>query len=268
MIPRFTNIAVAIDDSDDAVAVRAIVANALQQANKRLALEKFAKQSEPIKADRDALVALATKLVVIRTRAEQNAISDQLAAAEQAQAELAAAIDLRITDNDARNNIATRSSVRKILHRMAADFTADETLIAFAAGQAKTAKGQDTHGVLALTTHCLYYHGALLQHSVRETLLLENVDSIQHSSGLLVGTVTATAPSTTLTVSAMNKVLAAQFVEEARSQIKARQTALIDEPSSVPSLADELAKLAALRDSGVLTEDEFQEQKRRLLMSQ
>ena len=36
-------------------------------------------------------------------------------------------------------------------------------------------------------------------------------------------------------------------------------------PAVAPSAADELAKLAALRDKGVLTEDEFAGQKRRLL---
>lgn len=37
--------------------------------------------------------------------------------------------------------------------------------------------------------------------------------------------------------------------------------------SSGPSVADELAKLAALRSSGVLTDEEFQQQKARLLGS-
>lgn len=36
-------------------------------------------------------------------------------------------------------------------------------------------------------------------------------------------------------------------------------------PSSMPSVADELRKLAQLRDEGVLTEQEFQQQKARLL---
>lgn len=36
-------------------------------------------------------------------------------------------------------------------------------------------------------------------------------------------------------------------------------------PSSVPSVSDELRKLAQLRDDGVLTEQEFQQQKARLL---
>jgi len=36
-------------------------------------------------------------------------------------------------------------------------------------------------------------------------------------------------------------------------------------PAATPSLADELGKLAALRDSGALTEDEFAAQKARLL---
>jgi hypothetical protein len=36
-------------------------------------------------------------------------------------------------------------------------------------------------------------------------------------------------------------------------------------PGSAPSMADELAKLDRLRDEGVLSEDEFQAQKARLL---
>jgi hypothetical protein len=38
-----------------------------------------------------------------------------------------------------------------------------------------------------------------------------------------------------------------------------------EEPAGPGSVADELAKLAALRDSGVLSEDEFAAQKARLL---
>lgn len=38
-----------------------------------------------------------------------------------------------------------------------------------------------------------------------------------------------------------------------------------DAPKPKPSVADELSKLAALKDSGALSEDEFAAQKRRLL---
>jgi hypothetical protein len=52
---------------------------------------------------------------------------------------------------------------------------------------------------------------------------------------------------------------------------RARQLASTSRPTTpeptqaVGSVADELAKLAALRDSGVLTEDEFEAQKAKLL---
>jgi hypothetical protein len=45
----------------------------------------------------------------------------------------------------------------------------------------------------------------------------------------------------------------------------AKQTVVIQPPSSPASVADELHKLQQLRQQGVLTADEFEEQKRRLL---
>ena len=55
-----------------------------------------------------------------------------------------------------------------------------------------------------------------------------------------------------------------------RSHIEAYLSARLAPPSAAPAapapdLADQLARLAALRDQGVLSEDEFSEQKSRLL---
>ena len=48
------------------------------------------------------------------------------------------------------------------------------------------------------------------------------------------------------------------------SQMNQNQPVVVNGPTSI-SVADELQKLAALRDSGVVTEEEFQQQKNRLL---
>ena len=51
----------------------------------------------------------------------------------------------------------------------------------------------------------------------------------------------------------------------AEKRQKEQMDALLADRAVQPSAFDELAKLAALRDRGVVTEEEFQEQKKKLL---
>ena len=80
------------------------------------------------------------------------------------------------------------------------------------------------------------------------------------------------SPPTERSMKAMHKIVTAgQAVLDATAALHVTSEApkqLQDQPrptASASSIADELAKLAALRDSGVLTEDEFQTAKSRLL---
>jgi hypothetical protein len=64
----------------------------------------------------------------------------------------------------------------------------------------------------------------------------------------------------------MRQQAAAQALAAARgAQQAAPQQATTQQPAGTVGVAEELTKLAALRDSGVLTEEEFAAQKARLL---
>ncbi len=64
---------------------------------------------------------------------------------------------------------------------------------------------------------------------------------------------------------ARGKSMQERTMEEAAAREKASRAYIQDVAASAPSSADELAKLAALRDQGVLTQEEFDAQKAALL---
>jgi hypothetical protein len=60
-------------------------------------------------------------------------------------------------------------------------------------------------------------------------------------------------------------VIRSMMLEELQSFASSPPTRGLSDPAPRAPIADELAKLAELRDKGVLTEDEFKAQKARLL---
>jgi hypothetical protein len=87
--------------------------------------------------------------------------------------------------------------------------------------------------------------------------------TVDHSKGLTWSWVGLTAAGSTARIS-VPKADVDRLVKSIRDRLAIGQAAMTA-PSASPSTADEIRQLAALRDEGLLTADEFEQKKTRLL---
>ena len=97
---------------------------------------------------------------------------------------------------------------------------------------------------------------------------LEKINSIEHKIGMIFGKITIRDAATEITIDNLQKAAVAPFIETVNSAIEALKNSTNAPPpagNEPVDVASQLGKLADLRDKGVLTEEEFQGQKKKLL---
>lgn len=97
-----------------------------------------------------------------------------------------------------------------------------------------------------------------------EDFPLDKISSIQYETGLLLGSIKVHTSGNLAKIENIEKASArsfAEFVRDKLSQPKDTPTTVISEPN----VLDQLEKLAKLKENGILSEDEFAEQKKKLL---
>jgi len=108
-----------------------------------------------------------------------------------------------------------------------------------------------------------------------EDFPLDKISSLQYSTGMLLGEITAFTSGNKAIIKNVDKSQTRTFAEGVRARIESRsvaakapgpQPAPQETPSSgAGALTDELAKLGALKTQGLLSEDEFAAAKRKIL---
>lgn len=176
----------------------------------------------------------------------------------------------RITDErHRRTNVKLSGADRKRLVEVLGMLDPDEVIRWYCTGQQlkrRNSEGKETIGVLVATHRRLIYNGRLMLVRETEFFLLDTIDSISQTSGVALGGLTLTGPGFTFTVERMSKTEAALAAERMRAVLaEHRSRVLPPQPGVAVAVADELRKLAELRDEGVLSREEFDEQKTRLL---
>ena len=97
---------------------------------------------------------------------------------------------------------------------------------------------------------------------------LDSVGSVNYETKMLGGNITVTASGTDKHIGKMKKNDVkdiANLISEASAQMKSKMRAPAAAASAPVSVIDELKKLSELKESGILTEEEFNEQKTKLL---
>lgn len=125
-------------------------------------------------------------------------------------------------------------------------------------------------GLLTLTTNRLIFLKDGWTKKIVEDFPLSKITSVQWVSGLLLGQIVIYSAGTKSLFTNVEKNAGKAITSRLRDLLA---SAGLDEPSQKPKLdgnsgsgvADELKKLAELRDSGILTDDEFTAEKARLL---
>ena len=97
---------------------------------------------------------------------------------------------------------------------------------------------------------------------------LEKINSIEHKIGMLFGKITIWDGASQITIDNVNNKSVPPFLEAVNTAIEAlknKANAPAPAGNEQVDVASQLGKLADLRDKGVLTEEEFQGQKKKLL---
>lgn len=125
-------------------------------------------------------------------------------------------------------------------------------------------------GLLALTDRRLLFivDGAFNKSS--EDFPLSKVSSVGWNSGMALGTITIFASGNKAEIKNVHKGNGKEFVDLVRPRLadkpEAGATPAAPQQQAAPvDLADQLMKLAALRDQGILSDEEFAAQKAKLL---
>ncbi|VXC12214.1 Short C-terminal domain-containing protein [Flavobacterium sp. 9R] len=98
-----------------------------------------------------------------------------------------------------------------------------------------------------------------------EDFPLDKISSIQYETGLLLGSIKIFTTGNVAKIDNVEKSSAKSFSEFVRDKLSQPKEVITSTIISEPSILDQLEKLAKLKESGILTEDEFFEQKKKLL---
>jgi hypothetical protein len=145
------------------------------------------------------------------------------------------------------------------------DLDPEETVLRLASGLLQGGTLQQ-NGLLVLTDRRLLFIRSGIIHSHQVSVPLDTVTAVSVSKGLLKSTLKTTGPQSNLVVNGVDKADAEAFASELRTILANRAHGMVLPPSSsVGHVADEIERLAALRDRGILTNAEFAAQKSKLL---
>jgi len=119
------------------------------------------------------------------------------------------------------------------------------------------------NGVMLATNKRLFFYAKKLTGYETESFPYSNISSFEASKGMMGHSMSFFASGNEVKIKWVNDGDIDGFINHLRDNIGKKESAATTENNT--SVADELKKLADLRDSGVLTEEEFQEQKSKIL---
>jgi hypothetical protein len=159
--------------------------------------------------------------------------------------------------------------LEKLLDKAQKHLEEGEMVVAAVQGVYETKiMGNDTvrKGILAATDRRLMFYAKKLGGYDLEVFPYENISSIEMGKGMVMGHhIKFFASGNEVKVKWIDKKQdVGGFVTTVKSRMKGG-TPSPTEGSPAPDLGDQLRKLAALREEGLLTDDEFEAQKQKLL---
>lgn len=121
-------------------------------------------------------------------------------------------------------------------------------------------------GILISTDRRLIFIDKGIMYGLKvEDFPLNKITSIQYETGMLLGKVKIHTSSNVATIDNVEKGSARKFAEFVRDKLSQPIGQMSSQNSSVPNVLEQLEKLAKLKENGIITEEEFTEQKKKLL---
>lgn len=154
-----------------------------------------------------------------------------------------------------------RKEIKELPNILAADEQIDNIV------QGAYNKGQ---GILVSTNRRLVFVDKGLLYGLKvEDFPLDKISSIQYETGILFGKIKIHTSGNVSLIEDIDKSAARKFAEFVRDKLSRpkEQAApvIIQQAAPQNSVLDQLAQLGQLKDSGILSADEFSEQKKKLL---
>jgi Bacterial PH domain/Short C-terminal domain/Protein of unknown function (DUF2510) len=223
--------------------------------------------TDPVEAPTEIQVALPQKRETFkegfqRRQAEAKAKVTAKQAARQEEA--AATTEERIAAGarrdveEAKAKMRVRFGAGREIKKLPDHLWHDETVELLSSGTVG-----EKNGLLALTSHRLIFLFSGLMNAAFEDFPISNISSISYKSGMLMASIEVYASSNKAIITNVNKLDAKEIADAIRARLG--RPAAATSVQAVASDADELAKWAALRDSGVITAEDFEAKKRQLL---
>lgn len=121
-------------------------------------------------------------------------------------------------------------------------------------------------GILISTDRRLIFIDKGLIYGLKvEDFPLDKITTIQYEKGLMLGKVKIHTSNNAATIDNVKKGSAQKFAEFVRNKLSEPKTQTTTQSSTKPNVLEQLEKLGKLKEQGILTEGEFNEQKKKLL---
>lgn len=125
----------------------------------------------------------------------------------------------------------------------------------------------DKPGVLTATDERVIFAGKLFFNTIVKDFPYSKLSSVSLDSGIMNATVKFEFSGGKLEVEKIQKSVAREFVDIVQQKINGKDASVapVTPAAAEVDVFDKLRKLGELKAAGILTEDEFQEQKKKLL---
>ena len=159
------------------------------------------------------------------------------------------------------------SKIDKLLHSAKGHLESDEKILAYVMGthEAKL-MGKDTvrSGIfIATDTRLVFFSSKMFNGYDMEVFPYLNISSIEMGKSLMGYSISFFASGNKVSMKWINGDVSS-FMNVVKPKID-KKTSSQTPNNSVPDVADQIRKLSELKNEGILTEEEFQSQKERLL---
>lgn len=126
----------------------------------------------------------------------------------------------------------------------------------------------DGHGVLVCTnTRLIFIDKGLLYGLKVEDFPIDKIGSVSYEVGLMWGKFIITSSGNDAVIKQVDKHQIKKFAEHVTKRLNDKSSNTISNQSSQDDLVSKLERLAALKEKGILTDEEFAEQKAKILNS-
>ena len=162
--------------------------------------------------------------------------------------------------------MAKTEKIDKLVDQLRDHLDAGERVVASVLGAYEVKKmGGDSvrNGVMAATDRRLVFYAKEMGGYDLESFPYENITSFEQGKSKSGPSVTFIASGNQAKLKWINKGDMTAFMEAVRSRMGKRSA--VDAGSAAPDIADQIRKLADLRDAGIVSSDEFEAKKTDLL---